>query len=297
MPRLILLNQQPSGWASLATGAAEGLGQGILQQEQARRQMEARRQIMADQLGGQMAVQGLKNQYEQGKETRQNSAALERIKVQNDLLSKRESTNYDRSRADKLVDEQTKQARDDAEGQAYLRASGVGQPGDDFYLNPNSQPVVPQMGRQAAESFVTNKRMAEQAAAAQAGRAVDDARQDKALAGSEAGRAETIRHNKAMEGKTKPMQAPDQKAASEKAKAYFDTYQIMLRQYISNPDAKAKMDHEGWSEEKLRARINILSQTIRNNSPMAGGGPSAPDTEPVSTGDPVDDELARRGLK
>ena len=66
---------------------------------------------------------------------------------------------------------------------------------------------------------------------------------------------------------------------------------------MSNPDAKAKMDHEGWSEEKLRARINILSQTIRNNSPMAGGGPSAPDTEPVSTGDPVDDELARRGLK
>lgn len=315
MPRLILLNQQPSGWASLATGAAEGLGQGILQQEQARRQMEARRQIMADQLGGQMAVQGLKNQYEQGKETRQNSAALERIKVQNDLLSKRESTNYDRSRADKLTDEQTKQARDDAEGQAYLRASGVGQPGEDFYLNPNSQPVVPQMGRQAAESFVTNKRMAEQAAAAQAGRAVDDARQDKALAGSEAGRAETIRHNKAMEGremtntdslvKTRESQAAAadaERAAklSEPRAAQWDKESAMLRSLLvdwySGGEKQAQLKKDGWTPLEIRKQISIAessAQSIRDETRKAGGNKSAP----VSTGDPVDDELARRGLK
>lgn len=315
MPRLILLNQQPSGWASLATGAAEGLGQGILQQEQARRQMEARRQIMADQLGGQMAVQGLKNQYEQGKETRQNSAALERIKVQNDLLSKRESTNYDRSRADKLTDEQTKQARDDAEGQAYLRASGVGQPGEDFYLNPNSQPVVPQMGRQAAESFVTNKRMAEHAAAAQAGRAVDDARQDKALAGSEAGRAETIRHNKAMEGremtntdslvKTRESQAAAadaERAAklSEPRAAQWDKESAMLRSLLvdwySGGEKQAQLKKDGWTPLEIRKQISIAessAQSIRDETRKAGGNKSAP----VSTGDPVDDELARRGLK
>mgnify|MGYP000446822067 FL=1 len=181
MPRLILLNNQPSGWASLATGAAEGLGQGMLQQEQQRRQLEARRQIMADQLGGQIQMQGLRDQSEMGRESRMNAAQLQRMQIQNDLIRQREGENYQRTRADRLGDEQTAQQRDLQQGQEYLRASGMGQPGEDYYLNPNSQPVVPQLGTRAAESLVTQKRMGEQAAAAQAERAIDNARQDKAL--------------------------------------------------------------------------------------------------------------------
>ena len=179
MPRrpMVIDIPEQGGITSLLSGVTQGLTTGLMQQDENTRRERLRQQIYRDMLtrdstNFQRSRDAAAQDYQ-----RNRSDHLANVASGRSWQEQQSQT----AEARKQAEEQAKKAEDLQQGQEYLRASGMGQPGEDYYLNPNSQPVVPSLGTRAAESLVTQKRMGEQAAAAQTERAIDNARQDKAL--------------------------------------------------------------------------------------------------------------------
>jgi len=179
MPRrpMVIDIPEQGGITSLLSGVTQGLTTGLMQQDENTRKERLRQQIYRD-----MLTRDSTN-FQRSRDAAAQDYQRNRSDHLADVASGRswQEQQSQTAEARKQAEEQAKKAEDMQQGQEYLRASGMGQPGEDYYLNPNSQPVVPSLGTRAAESLVTQKRMGEQAAAAQAERAIDNARQDKAL--------------------------------------------------------------------------------------------------------------------
>lgn len=216
-----------------------------------------------DKYGLQTALSGLvvglshgiaeKSRYERERAWRERMAsdANERDRMNFERHRAAAQEDYNRNRADKLADTESarvfevsrdqarqtnldavreaRDAADIAQGQELLRASGMGGQPEDFYVNPNAQPVVPRVGRQAAESLIANRRMEDSQRAAVQSRAVDDRRAEDAL-------AETKRHNAAMEARPsgKVQLTPEQwKQAEALAAIANDKRQPMEKRQIA----------------------------------------------------------------
>lgn len=110
--------------------------------------------------------------------------------------------------------QQTEDSRayDRQQGGEFLRAAGVGQPGADFYLNPNSQPQTPELPLHAAQALVANQRMREQAAATNedrdAMRAATDAFRNRQL-------DETVRYHNMPKGDAAPLTPEEENSRAE----------------------------------------------------------------------------------
>lgn len=270
-----------------------------------------------DKYGLQTALSGLvvglshgiaeKSRYERERAWRERMAsdASERDRMNFERHRAAAQEDYNRNRADKLADTESArafevsrdQARTDADiaqGQELLRASGMGGQPDDFYVNPNAQPVVPRVGRQAAVSIIANRRLEDSQRAAVQSRAVDDRRAEDAL-------AETKRHNAAMEARPsgKVQLTPEQwKQAEALAAIANDKRQPMEKRQIAvtrlreltgqpvpysegangrDPEKEAQIKYLDAQAEYWRVQGNsdMQAEVLAKKARLIGGG-SAP---------------------
>lgn len=104
----------------------------------------------------------------------------------------------------------------------------------------------------------------------------DDQRAEKSL-------AETIRHNRAMEGKGKPVLSPEQAAAKDAQEAAVKRYERLLDQSLTNPKTKKVLDSQGLTQEILTARLAKLRKSLA--TPQTPGGAAAIDVSTMSDED------------
>ena len=201
-------------------------------------------------------------------------------------------------RQQEMADAEQKRTQDLAQGEEFLRASGLAQevPGSMLFENPPTQ--VPRLGLEASKALAANKRMMEQNAAMMQERAIDNERMNRGL--TQRGQqfdqtqgfrerqfAEQLRANQAREAQAVAKLSPMDQA---KVKDWDDEISYLYR-LLDDPET-AKKPQRG---ESIRQQIEAASQQKRSiiERAMVSRPQAAPTAAP---NDISDDELDARLL-